>query len=210
MTRTRIIIDTDTGVDDAVALVLAANSPELEVVGLTTVAGNVEVDECTRNVLLLAGHLWPSPPPIARGASGPLDAALTTAPEVHGSDGLGGERGTLPQPAMCAGDAPAHELLIALARDDREAGLGARTSSEATTLVATGPLTNLALALQLDPESLTQFRRIILMGGALRVPGNTGPYAEFNFYVDPAAADLVLRSGLDVTVVGPEHLNPWR
>jgi purine nucleosidase len=192
MNTRRVVIDTDTGVDDALALALAAGSPELETAAITTVAGNAEVAECTRNVLLLAEGLWPgSPPIIAEGAAAPLSRPLTTAPEVHGADGLGGRRGTLPEPRLEVSDVPAHELLVRLAAD----------SAGETTLVATGPLTNLALALDSDPGSLARFREIVVMGGALNVPGNTGPCAEFNFYVDPEAADVVLRAGLDVTVV---------
>jgi purine nucleosidase len=182
-------IDTDTGVDDAVALVLAANSPELAVVGLTTVAGNADVDQCTRNVLLLAEWLWKSDGPrVAEGASAPLAADLLTAPEVHGDDGLGGAFGTLPAPTERPVNAPARAVIENLAASD-------------VTLAATGPLTNLALALRSDRDSLARFKRIVIMGGALDAPGNTGPFAEFNFFVDPHAADALLRSGLDVTVV---------
>ncbi len=211
MTPTRIVIDTDMGVDDALAVVLAANSPEVEVAALTTVAGNAEVRECTRNSLLLAAALWPTPRPratpdaritsgprlsrtsplVAEGAATPLDVPLTTAPEVHGADGLGGDLGSLPRPTRASTDTPAHELLIELAEDD----------PGDIVLVATGPLTNLALAHRARPGVLTLFRRIVVMGGALDVPGNTGPHAEFNFYVDPAAADVILNLGLDVTVV---------
>lgn len=192
MIPTGVIIDTDMGVDDALAVVLAANSPELRVDAITTVAGNAEVGECTRNSLLLAEALWPdSPPPVAQGATAPLEWALTTAPEVHGADGLGGEAGSLPEPRLGRTTTPARELLVRLAT--REPG--------GLVLVATGPLTNLAAAMEAEPDILSHFRRIVLMGGAFSVPGNTGPYAEFNFYVDPHAADTLMRSGVDVTVV---------
>ncbi|MFH1501748.1 MAG: nucleoside hydrolase [Candidatus Eisenbacteria bacterium] len=192
MIPVRTVIDTDTGVDDALAVLLAARSPELDVAAMTTVAGNAGVAECTRNVLLLAELAWPgSPPPVAAGAAAPLRRPLTTAPEVHGEDGLGGAPGSLPQPALIPTDTPAHDVLIETARAD----------PGNVTLMATGPLTNLAMALARDPGSLARFRRIVVMGGALRVAGNTGPHAEFNFYVDPEAADIVLRAGLDVTVV---------
>ena len=192
------VIDTDTGVDDAVALALAANSPELDVSALTTVAGNAEVGECTRNVLLLAGELWrDTPPRVAEGADRPLDKRLTTAPEVHGIDGLGGVRATLPTPALAPLDKAAYTVLSETLR-----GHATPTAAPGRSLlVATGPLTNLALALRFDPHALDGFERIVIMGGALDVPGNTGPVAEFNFYVDPEAADIVLRSGLDITVV---------
>ncbi len=193
MMTTRIAIDADTGVDDALAIVLASHSPELFVETITTVAGNARVDDCTRNSLLLVESLWDAPPlpRVAEGAASPLDATLTTAPEVHGDDGLGGPRGSLPAPRTSTVDRPAHELLARLATE----------SPGETALVATGPLTNLALAHRADPRALAAFRRIVVMGGAFEVPGNTGPVAEFNFYVDPLAADEILSAGLDVTVI---------
>ncbi len=192
MTPARIIIDADTGVDDALAIVLAAHSPGLSVAAITAVAGNAEVGECARNALLLAESLWPNRTPIvSEGASAPLDIPLTTAPEVHGDDGLGGSRGSLRPPRMIRATAPAHELLLELAN----------MAPAELVLVATGPLTNLALVHREHPDALALFRRIVVMGGAFSVPGNTGPVAEFNFYVDPLAADTVLGLGLDITVV---------
>ncbi len=188
----KVVLDTDTGVDDAMAMALAANSPELELLALTTVAGNAHVPECTRNCLLLGELLRPDDPrPVAEGAAAPLARELTTAPEVHGEDGLGGAIGSLPDPLREPLPTPAHELLMELAT----------SNPGEITLVATGPLTNVALALDADPAALKAFRRIIVMGGAFDVPGNTGPVAEFNFYVDPEAADAVMQSGLDITVV---------
>lgn len=188
----KVILDVDTGVDDAVALVLALNSPEIEVLALTTVAGNAPVAECTRNTLLVSELARPAnPPPVAEGAPAPLAKKLLTAPEVHGADGLGDQAGTLPAPARRALPVPAHRLLTELAR---------RHPGEIT-LIATGPLTNAALALRADPDGMAMFRRVVCMGGAFRVPGNTGPVAEFNWYVDPEAADGVMRSGLDVTLI---------
>jgi len=205
---TKVVLDMDTGVDDAFALVLAMNSPELEVVAVTTVAGNAPVGECTRNCLLLlellaaraqvAGRRGAraaaptAPAPIvARGAAAPLKKPLLTAPEVHGPDGLGGEIGSLPKPITKPSPLPAHEVLTSLAR---------KHTGELT-LIATGPLTNVATALERDRGAMALYRRIVVMGGAFFVPGNTGPVAEFNFYVDPEAADAVMRSGLDITLV---------
>jgi purine nucleosidase len=188
----RVILDTDAGVDDAVAIAFAAASSELEVVALTTVAGNAPVDLCTRNVLLLSELLWPRvPPPVAAGAARPLDRPLETAPEVHGEDGLGGGRGSLPEPGLAPDPRAAHRLILEEAR----AGPGE------TVLVATGPLTNLALALAEDEPGFRALRAIVVMGGAFAAPGNTGPVAEFNFYVDPVAADRVLAAGLPLTLV---------
>jgi inosine-uridine nucleoside N-ribohydrolase len=202
--RMKVVLDMDTGVDDALALVLAMNSPELEVVAVTTVAGNAHVEECTRNCLLLVELLAArapaprrhaaraaAPPIVAAGAQAPLEKPLLTAPEVHGPDGLGGEIGSLPTPLAKPSRLPAHEVLVSL--PDTHPG--------ELTLIATGPLTNIATALERDRGAMALYRRIVVMGGAFFVPGNTGPVAEFNFYVDPEAADAVMRSGLDITLV---------
>jgi inosine-uridine nucleoside N-ribohydrolase len=188
----KVVLDMDTGVDDALAIVLAMNAPELDVVAITTVAGNVSVEKCTRNSLLLTEILQPDdPPPVAEGASTPLVKQLVTAPEVHGPDGLGGELGTLPTPSRPRLEVPAHEVLTALPRE----------CPGEITLVATGPLTNVARALREDRTGMALCERLVIMGGAFGVPGNTGPVAEFNFYVDPEAAQIVMDSGLDITLV---------
>jgi len=188
----KLVLDVDTGVDDAIAILLALNSPEAELEAITTVAGNAPVEECTRNCLLLVESLGADPAPtVAAGAASPLARELVTAPEVHGPDGLGGELGSLPRPRLAATQEPAHAVLASAA---------SRVPGEAT-LVATGPLTNLAIALERDPVALAAYRRIIVMGGAFHVPGNTGPVAEFNFYVDPEAAAAVLTSGLNLTLI---------
>jgi purine nucleosidase len=186
----KLVVDMDMGVDDAVALALAAGSTEAELLAVTSVAGNAPIEECTRNCLLLL-ELLGSEAPVARGAAGPLARPLLTAQEVHGADGLGGFLGSLPEPLGDAIDAPATELLIDLPRE----------YPEEITLVTTGPLTNVADALARDPEAVSLYRNVVCMGGAFDVPGNTGPVAEFNVYVDPEAAGVVLSSGLDITLV---------
>jgi len=186
----KIILDMDTGVDDAVAIALAAGSPELEVLAITSVAGNAPVELCTRNCLLLA-ELLGLDVPVARGAAEPLGRSLLTAQEVHGMDGLGGRLGSLPTPVNRAVDEPADELLARLPREH----------PGEITLVTTGPLTNVASALTRDPAAVALYDRVISMGGAFRVPGNTGPVAEFNVYVDPEAAATVFGADLDVTLV---------
>ncbi len=203
--RTPVVLDMDTGVDDAVALVLAMHSAELDIEAITSVAGNAPVDECTRNNLLLSelicGH---DAPPVARGAGGPLARPLVTAPEVHGGDGLGGLWRSLPDPHRAEIAQPAHEVLTRAAAAPRTAESEHATppsGARKPTLIATGPLTNLALALQNDAAALSGYERIVIMGGAFDVPGNTGPVAEFNFYVDPEAAAIVMASGLDITLV---------
>ncbi len=197
---TKVVLDMDTGVDDAFAIALALNSRELDVLAITTVAGNAPVAECTRNCLLLGELLRPlDPPPVAEGATRPLEQGLLTAPEVHGLDGLGGSTGTLPAPAHTAIGTPAHDLLVALAREH----------PGEITLVATGPLTNVARAIATDPDAMAGLARVVAMGGAFHVPGNTGPVAEFNFYVDPEAALVVLGAGLDVTLIPLDATTRW-
>ncbi|MEX1140678.1 MAG: nucleoside hydrolase [Bacteroidota bacterium] len=186
-----ILIDTDAGVDDALALIFALRSSEVSVKAITTVAGNVEVGKCTRNVLRILKLL--SPPQdiiVASGSSKPLRRSLVTAPEVHGRDGLGDVRPPL--------RASAQKILpnavdVILDHCDHY--------KNRLTIVALGPLTNLARAWQRRPASLRKAGRIVSMGGAFRVPGNTGPVAEFNYFVDPEAADLILTSGLPLRIV---------
>jgi purine nucleosidase len=188
----KLLLDMDTGVDDAVALALAMHSPEAELLAVTTVAGNARVEDCARNTLLLAELLHPgAAPPVARGAAAPLGRPLVTAPEVHGDDGLGGPTGSLPPPGGTLDSRPAHEMIASLAR----------AHPGEVTLVATGPLTNVARALALAPELPSLLERTVIMGGAFEVPGNTGPVAEFNIYVDPEAAATVFSSGLEPTLV---------
>lgn len=186
-----VVIDTDAGVDDALALVVALRSPEISVKAITTVAGNVEVQKCTRNVLRILNLLKPKDRPIvAQGARKPLKAPLLIAPEVHGPDGLGGISAKLPgvRPRNIA---RAVDTILHLCRR-----YGRRLS-----IVTIGPMTNLALALRADRKTLLRAGRVISMGGAFHVPGNTGPVAEFNYYVDPDAAHAVLTSGIPVTVI---------
>ena len=186
-----ILIDTDTGVDDALALILAFRSPELSVKAITTVAGNIEVQKCTRNVHLVLDLLQVKDRPIvAQGAKHPLSRPLVIASEVHGSDGLGGLSHSLSAPQSYKLGNGVSTILDFCDRHGSKA-----------TIVAIGPLTNLALALKADSHIVRKVGRIVTMGGAFRVPGNTGPVAEFNYFVDPEAAHKVLNSGIPVTVI---------
>jgi inosine-uridine nucleoside N-ribohydrolase len=188
----RIIIDTDTGVDDALAIILALRSPELRVEAITTVAGNVEVEKCTRNCLLLLGLLQPKRiPVVAQGAEKPLMRRLVTAPEVHGNDGLGGVASRYPASKHRTTGRDANEVILEFVR----------RHPHKITIVAIGPLTNIAHALRKDLKAMKKVQEIIIMGGAFGVAGNTGPVAEFNMYVDPEAAERVLRSGAPITLV---------
>lgn len=186
-----VLIDTDAGVDDALALILALRSRELSVKAITTVAGNVEVGKCTRNVFRILDLLQVRERPIvAEGARRPIRQPLLTASEVHGPDGLGGISAVLP-PLRRTKTARAVETILQCCRQH----------GKRLTIVTIGPLTNLALALEADRRTVMRVGRVISMGGAFHVPGNTGPVAEFNYYVDPDAAHAVLTSGLPVTVI---------
>jgi inosine-uridine nucleoside N-ribohydrolase len=184
MTPTRIVLDCDPGHDDAIAMLLALASPEVELLGVTTVHGNQTIEKTTLNALKmleLAGH---SDIPVARGADRPLVRELVIADHVHGDSGLDGP--SLPEPRVRPVDQDAVSLLAELL----EPGV---------VLVPTGPLTNVALLLERHPDVRPE--RIVLMGGAIGL-GNFTPAAEFNIWADPEAAAQVFASGLNVTMVG--------
>lgn len=185
-----MLLDVDTGVDDALALMLAIRSPELEVLGITTVSGNVPVARSTANTLLALEMLGASTIPVVAGAAAPLARALFTAAEVHGSDGLGDVTHRYPAPSRQATRGAAEFLLQMIHRHPGE-----------LTLIATGPLTNVATAIQRDAGAMRRLQGLTVMGGAIRVPGNVGPTTEFNFAVDPEAAAIVLGAGLPLTLV---------
>jgi len=188
--RRRVILDVDTGVDDALAIMLAVRSPELEVLGITTVSGNVPVARCTANTLLTLEVLDTPNVPVVSGAAAPLAREAFTAAEVHGSDGLGNVTARYPTPLRQATQGAVGFLLEMIRRFPGE-----------LTLVATGPLTNVAMAIQQDREAMRGVHGITVMGGAIRVPGNVGPMTEFNFAVDPEAAAIVLGAGLPIRLV---------
>jgi purine nucleosidase/pyrimidine-specific ribonucleoside hydrolase len=189
---TPTVIDTDPGIDDALALLLAWGSPELDVLALTVVAGNAPLDTTARNAARLVAVRRPArQPQIALGAAGPLKRTLVIAThDEHGGDGLGDAVDWPPVTGPPVAPSAA-ETLVALAR----------AHGERLTLIALGPLTNLALALRLDAEAMRRIGRIVVMGGAVDVPGNTATDAEFNIYVDPDAAREVLDAGLRVDLV---------
>jgi inosine-uridine nucleoside N-ribohydrolase len=196
-----VIIDTDPGVDDALALILALQSPELCVDAITTVSGNVHVEQATQNALTVLGLFAPERrPPVAKGADRPLIRALYKAAHVHGDDGLGGvsrlrttgEQSRYPPASTSLASCDAVTCLLDLIR---------RAPGELT-LVALGPLTNLAHALRRDASLVRQLAGVMIMGGAVTVPGNATPVAEFNIYVDPEAAQEVFAAGLPLTLVG--------
>ena len=182
-----IILDCDPGHDDAIAILLAAAHPDIDLRAITTVAGNGSLEKVTlnaRRVCTLAGVL---DVPIAAGASGPSDGELDAAVDVHGESALDGP--DLPEPAVDLDPRPAHELLAS----------ALRAAAEPLTVVATGPLTNVAAMLEaVEPEAV---REVVWMGGTTG-RGNRLPYAEFNAATDPAAAAAVLASGVPFTMLG--------
>ncbi|MBN7758418.1 nucleoside hydrolase [Nitratireductor aquimarinus] len=186
----KIIIDTDPGQDDALALLLALASPELDVLGITAVAGNVPLaltEKNARKICELAGKPGTK---VFAGAIRPLVRDLVTAEHVHGRTGLDGP--DLPEPEMPLQDGHAVDFIIDTLMAHGEGEI---------TLCPLGPLTNIALALNREPRIATRIREIVLMGGGFFEGGNVTPTAEFNIYVDPHAADVVLRSGVPVVMM---------
>lgn len=186
-----VIIDVDTGVDDAIALGLAIGSRSLSLVAVTTVAGNVDVEQATRNTRIVLDWLGAFAVPIARGAARPLIRPHRDAREYHGPDGLGGAR-LVPERSGPILDTSAPEVIVRAAR--RYAG--------ALRLVCLGPLTNLAMALRLEPRLPEMVEQVVIMGGAFRVAGNVTPVAEFNVWSDPEAAAIIAEAGFRSIWVG--------
>ncbi len=186
-----VIIDTDPGTDDALALMMAMNSPDLLIEGITTVGGNAKLSETTDNALRLVEHIdgKETPIPVAIGAGQPLRGSFTHAYHVHGSAGLGVR---LPAPTLRPYGMSAMEFIC-----DR-----VTASAERLTVVALGPLTNVAAALDDRPDVVAALAEVVIMGGAFDVPGNITPHAEFNIHEDPWAANVVFGSGVPVTLVG--------
>ena len=186
----KIIIDTDPGQDDAVAILLALASPELEVLGLSVVAGNVPLRHTERNARLICELAGRGDLAVHAGADAPLARPLVTAEHVHGKTGLDGL--TLPEPRMQLAADHAVDFLIRTLRSE---------PSGSVTLVPIGPLTNIALAFQRAPDIIGRVQEIVLMGGAYFEVGNITPTAEFNIYVDPEAARIVFAAGVPLTVM---------
>ena len=186
---TAMIHDCDPGHDDALALMLALGSPELEVLGVTTVSGNQTLEKTTANAIRVLDHLGCEHLPVAPGAGRPLVRERALAPEVHGDSGLDGP--ALPPPSRAPLADHAIDWIAATLREQ----------PRPVTLVPTGPLTNVALLLARHPEVEAGIERVVLMGGAIG-EGNVTPAAEFNIWADPEAARRVFTSTLEVTMVG--------
>jgi purine nucleosidase len=185
----KIILDTDPGADDAIAILLALNSPELDVKALTVVAGNVVVEQGVENALKLVSLAGRCDVPVARGASRPLVQKLVTAEFFHGANGLGNVE--LPAPACAADPRFAPDLILELIHQ----------YPHEITLVPVGPLTNIALALRKDPSIVGLVKEVVLMGGSI-AGGNATAAAEANIYNDPEAARAVFEAGWPLTMVG--------
>lgn len=190
----KVLIDCDPGHDDMIALMLACASDKLEVLGVTTVAGNQEGEKTFNNALKILTLIDRKDVPVARGFDKPILRELVTAPEIHGVSGLDGA--DLPIPEVRPSNLHAVDFIInALLESD-----------EKLYLIPTGPLTNIGVALLREPRIKEKIERIVLMGGAV-FDSNVTPAAEFNIYVDPEAAKIVFESGLPLTMVGLDVTN---
>jgi purine nucleosidase len=185
----KILLDCDPGLDDALAILLAHGDPNIDLVAVTCVGGNVALSNTTRNALQLSEYLGLQDIPVAAGAGEPLVRGAKDASHVHGSEGMGTV--SLPAPTISVADLHAVDLIIETLRN----------APGTVHLVATGPLTNIALALQKEPAIAQWAASFVIMGGSF-TRGNSTPAAEFNIYADPEAAAVVFAAGWDVVMVG--------
>ncbi|MGB6017502.1 MAG: nucleoside hydrolase, partial [Nodosilinea sp.] len=191
----------DGGVDDALAIVMALNSDHIDLKAITVLAGNIDVHQAAKNVLRVIDIVGPEQTPlVAKGCTKPLVNPPFNAAGIHGADGLG----ELHQFKQADGSPRYPELTVEPSSEDAIAVLlnAAQEYGSDLTIVALGPLTNLATALERDAAALQKVGRIVIMGGAVKVPGNISAAAEFNFFVDPHAAQVVMESGIPLTLVG--------
>ncbi|XP_026418685.1 uridine nucleosidase 1-like [Papaver somniferum] len=187
----KIIIDTDPGVDDSMAILIAFQTPELDILGLTTIFGNVTTKDATRNALILCETAGRTDLPVAEGSLEPLKGGTPRICDfVHGSDGMGNL--SLPSPKGKKNEKSAVEFLV-----DKVSEFPGEVS-----ILALGPLTNLALAVKSDASFASKVKRIVVLGGSFFASGNVNPAAEANVYGDPEAADVVFTSGANIDVVG--------
>jgi len=184
-----VILDVDPGHDDAVAIMMACGSPGLDLLAVTTVAGNATLPKTTRNALRILSLIGRTDVPVAAGASRPLERTLRTAEDIHGESGMDGPE--IPDAAFEPDSRGAVELIADTLRE----------APEPVVLIPVGPLTNVAAFLKAHPDLKERISRVSLMGGSMGL-GNTTPAAEFNIYVDPEAAREVFESGLPITMSG--------
>jgi uridine nucleosidase len=192
--KSKILLDTDPGIDDAMALFLALSSPEIEIVGVTTVFGNTHIEATTRNALNLLNFAGRPDIPVAKGAGRPMVLPLGKTGEfVHGDDGLGNIGWTgVNNPDQKLVDKPAAQFIVETIM----------AHPGEITLVAVGPMTNIGLALQLEPRIAHHVRNVVIMGGSVLAPGNVSPTAEANIHNDPHASALLFSAPWDVTMAG--------
>jgi pyrimidine-specific ribonucleoside hydrolase len=190
--RKKVIIDCDTGVDDAHALLVALKSPLLEVIGITTVSGNVDVEQVTSNTLQVLDIVGaPEDLPVAKGSSEPLVEPVHYVPLIHGLDGLGNLNIGSPSLRKIRPEHAVNFLVTTL-----------MSSTERITIIPIAPLTNIAMALKIDPRIKGKIERIVLMGGSSDTGGNSTSWAEANIFCDPEAAHIVFSSGVDIIMYG--------
>ncbi|RME12400.1 MAG: nucleoside hydrolase [Ardenticatenia bacterium] len=198
-----LFVDTDVGVDDAIALLMLLHAPDIAVVGIGGVQGNCPLDAVMRNIAIVLNVADAPQIPVYRGAATPLMGALPPFDLVHGDDGLGGVAHRYPAAPIASSAFPAAMALVETAR----------AMPGDLDVLALGPLTNIALAMRLDPDLPRLVRRFIIMGGALTAQGNVTPVAEFNIWADAEAAKIVLESEARITLVTWEatlaHTVPW-
>ncbi|KAK7822427.1 uridine nucleosidase 1 [Quercus suber] len=189
--RDKLLIDTDPGIDDTMAIFMAFQSPELEILGLTTIFGNTSTEIATQNALRLCEIAGCSGIPVAEGSAGPLKGGIPRVADfIHGSDGLGNTH--LPPAKAKKSEKSASEFLV-----EKVSEYPGEVS-----ILALGPLTNLALAIKRDSSFASKVKRLVILGGAFFALGNVNPAAEANIYGDPEAADVVFTSGANIAVVG--------
>lgn len=188
MTTRKIILDCDPGHDDALAIILAAARPELDILGITTVSGNAEIEKTTLNALKICDLVSLNDVIVSKGASDPFIRERGTAPSIHGDSGLDGPE--FPEPSRSWSDEHGADTIIRLVKE----------SNEPVSILPTGPLTNVAIALAKAPEIKENIQEIVLMGGGTF--GNWTPTAEFNIWADPEAAKKVFDSGIPLVVMG--------
>lgn len=186
----KVILDVDTGIDDAIGILLAATAPELELLGITTVSGNIDLESATRNTLRVLKLINRTDVSVYPGAEKPLKRSIRYAVEVHGTSGMAGQLEDLEV------EMPKTISAVEFIRNT------VIENPNEVTLIFTGPQTNLALALTAYPEIKDLIKEVIVMGGAVAVKGNESPVAEFNIAIDPEAAHQVFESGLEVTMIG--------
>jgi purine nucleosidase len=185
----KIIFDTDPGIDDALALLLLAAAPELDLLAITVTHGNTSQEKCLSNALKLVELLGIEQVPVARGAQEPLVKELSVAEETHGDGGLG--YAVLPAPKVKPVQESAHDLIIRLVNEN----------PGQITLLCVGPMTNIALALLKQPQIAKKIKQIVAMGGSIHYPGNSTPQSEYNVFCDPESYEIVVNAGVDFTLV---------